>query len=69
MLSIYVSVNELNENRQYFYKPEGGPQARRCCFQSASALEDGIRIQNYTGKLENQPKHLRYDPIKTNAGL
>lgn len=69
VLSIYVSVNELNENRQYFYKLEGGPQARKCCVQPASALEDGIRIQNYAGKLENWPKHLKSNPIKTNARL
>lgn len=69
MLSICVSVNDLNENRQYFYKLEGGPQAKMCCFQPASALEDGIRIQNDTEKLENWPENLRYDPIKTSARL
>lgn len=56
MLSIYVSRNELNEIRQHFYKLEGGPWARRCCFLLASALKDGIRIQNFAEKLENWPK-------------
>lgn len=32
LLSISISVNDLNENRHYFYKLGGGPQARKSCF-------------------------------------